>query len=482
MATLKRKQQKLLGFGARWQDSDPIAARSREREVCQALQSLREVYCEQRQLQDATGRAECLAVLDAKTHRASLERRHGKVIESFGRLELGKWVLEPEEVLYLAERATLDVYIADGLEGQCDGLKTEDLSKESREHVTQCPSHAVGKGEDGAPGLRRLLVPELFRLVLGVNIKFQDYLVFAHLRRAGFSLYRLGPRPETTLASTPSNTCASNESKADLASWLTVRAMPQPSPMPCLPAQTLCMASTSNNSSIGGVAPGTADPSCWMLHRASTGRHGSDISSHTAAGQSQPVVLTVDPSESVHAAMERLIGDQGAGARSDSVAPLFAMHPPPIFAVADAASGNSPVFLQMLPPERPQGQQEEITCDGVSPRSPSVESLGKVTGDVGDSSASEKEIPTAYRVEPTEAAAAASTEAALTAARPSTTTPSTKVACTKSSDYAALRANVVRLVSSTLADNHRLSCDNETCLGDDRKRQKVPPVDESWFL
>jgi len=322
------------------------------------------------------------------------------------------------------------------------------------------------------------LVPELFRLMLGISIRFQDYLVFAHLRRAGFSLDRLGRRPETTLVSAPSNIGVSGESEADLVSWLMVKAVPQPSPVPFLPAQSggFVSTSSSDNSSIAGAASGAAEHSCWILHRTITGRRSNDISSRAAAGRSSPVVHTVDPSESVHALMERLIDAHEAGSGSDGVAPpLLSIHPPPIFAVADVGSGSSPVFLQLLPPERPRAQQEAITCVWASLRTPSVESLGKVTGDANDSSASEKDALSAHDVEPAGAAAA------VAAVRVSTTTASTGEAC-KSSDYAALRARVVSLVSSTSRDGRSLSCGSASCLdSSNRKRQKVAPMDESWF-
>ncbi|CAE8652566.1 unnamed protein product, partial [Polarella glacialis] len=93
---LRRRQQKLLGFGARWQTADPTASLSRAREVSQALASLQEAYEQQRRLQDE-GAAECSAVYDAVRRQAVLTRRRGQVIESFGRREAGEWVLEQEE-------------------------------------------------------------------------------------------------------------------------------------------------------------------------------------------------------------------------------------------------------------------------------------------------------------------------------------------------------------------------------------------------
>merc|ERR1740139_730990 len=97
-----RKQQKLLGFGERWQDANPIVAIQREHEVRQALSSLSDLYLNQRVVQDGDS-AECVAVLDVAQKHAQLVVRRGHVIESFGCREDGQWILALEEVLYLVQ-------------------------------------------------------------------------------------------------------------------------------------------------------------------------------------------------------------------------------------------------------------------------------------------------------------------------------------------------------------------------------------------
>lgn len=147
---LARKQQKLLGFGTRLQCADSVTMVRRELEVRRALDSLDEVYRQQRQLQ-AGEAAECTAVLDLAKGCAVLMRRRGHAVESFGRREDGEWVLHLAEVLYLAERGTL----------------------------------AVHKAPDSAGEVQPLSLAQLYSLILGPRLRLQEYLVFAHLRRAG---------------------------------------------------------------------------------------------------------------------------------------------------------------------------------------------------------------------------------------------------------------------------------------------------------
>lgn len=153
---MARKQQKLLGFGPRWQTADPTESLTREHEVQEALHQLEEVYRKQRQVQDH-GNAECAADFQPTKQRAVLTRRRGQTVESFGKREDGEWVLEPEEMLYLAERGTLAV------------------------------SEEVENGKR-----RRLAIPELYSQVLTspIHLDADSYMVYSHLRRSGYTVTR----------------------------------------------------------------------------------------------------------------------------------------------------------------------------------------------------------------------------------------------------------------------------------------------------
>eukprot|EP00434_Breviolum_minutum_P043215 symbB.v1.2.038509.t2/scaffold6022.1/size21679/2 len=170
----QRKQQKLLGFGPRWQTADPTQSLTREREVQQALQHLEEACVQQRRVQDH-GQAECEAEL--KGTEVVLTRRRGQAIESFGHRQDGEWILEPEETLYLAERGSLAVLQAseDGnagwMVGGFNGFR-------HRFRMTLSPVKR-----------RRLKLPELYSRFLGSD-SVDSYMVYAHLRRSGFKVSR----------------------------------------------------------------------------------------------------------------------------------------------------------------------------------------------------------------------------------------------------------------------------------------------------
>ncbi|CAK0797158.1 unnamed protein product [Prorocentrum cordatum] len=133
---------RLLKFGRRWESADPTELLARESEVLRALRSLREVYEEQRKAQDERP-AECAAVYCPVQRRGLLTRRRGQVVESFGRRESGEWVLEPEEVLYLAERGALAVY-APAPEAAGDALASSPLG--ASEHLRRLTVPEVGAG------------------------------------------------------------------------------------------------------------------------------------------------------------------------------------------------------------------------------------------------------------------------------------------------------------------------------------------------
>eukprot|EP00931_Biecheleriopsis_adriatica_P012782 TRINITY_DN114017_c0_g1_i1.p1 TRINITY_DN114017_c0_g1~~TRINITY_DN114017_c0_g1_i1.p1 ORF type:complete len:382 (-),score=94.56 TRINITY_DN114017_c0_g1_i1:9-1154(-) len=172
---LRRRQQKLLGFGARWQDADPTAAIPREREVQQALKQLQEAYEQQRRLQDE-GAAECAADYDAASRLALLTRRRGQAVESFGHREDGQWMLEQEEMLYLAERGSLAVF------------ETEAGAGKEAADAEASQSSKVGASKKK----RRLNMRELYGHVLSGpgSLAPDSYVVYSHLRRSGFTVQR----------------------------------------------------------------------------------------------------------------------------------------------------------------------------------------------------------------------------------------------------------------------------------------------------
>lgn len=167
---LRRKQQKLAGFGARWQTADPTVAIAREGEVGRALAVTAKLYKAQQHVQSTDTTCECVAVYHADRGFAVLTRRRGQVVESFGRRAEGQWLLAPEDVLYLAERGTLAVH---------EAVPTSD-------GVAAAAREALQDNRDDCAG-RRLSLPEIFALTIG-DIGLQSYATYAHLRRAGHTV------------------------------------------------------------------------------------------------------------------------------------------------------------------------------------------------------------------------------------------------------------------------------------------------------
>lgn len=166
---VRRKQSKLDKFGQAWQDANPTLAVTREREVRDSLRSIAAQYEAQAAVQAAVDR-ECSAVWLAGHRVAALVERRGHVVETFGthHRDSNLWLLQPEEALYLAERATLAVFIPCGKEA----VELESLA-------------CKWSPED----YRRLTLLELFELMM-MCIPFRSYLAYAHLRRAGCMVQR----------------------------------------------------------------------------------------------------------------------------------------------------------------------------------------------------------------------------------------------------------------------------------------------------
>mmetsp|Transcript_56223 Transcript_56223/g.131686 ORF Transcript_56223/g.131686 Transcript_56223/m.131686 type:complete len:316 (+) Transcript_56223:70-1017(+) len=170
---LRRRQQKLVGFGPRWQHADPTTALDRVQEVLAASRRLDEVYDEQKRVQEHA-ETECVATVSGGEHSprqkwAVLTKRRGQAVESFGSCEDGKWWLAPEEALYLAERGTLSVWMEGCRPTSSVADSTCDESK------------------------RRLSILELYEKALQ-ELSLAAYVTYAYLRRAGLRVQR--PSPE----------------------------------------------------------------------------------------------------------------------------------------------------------------------------------------------------------------------------------------------------------------------------------------------
>lgn len=288
---LRRKQQKLAGFGARWQAADPTAAIAREGEVGRALAFAGKLHEAQRQVQGTDTPCECAAVYHAGRGLAVLTRRRGQVVESFGRRADGQWLLAPEEVLYLAERGTLAVHEAMPAPDEGEGT------------VKDCPQ----KVRDSCPG-RRLALPEVFALAIK-EVGLDSYAIYAHLRRAGHTVRPLAS-PENA-----SGRGALRRRRGCLVDW--VRGPPVTAKGP---TEWLL---------VGGLEPGDRPKcsSCWS-------------SSAGAAGATEVSVHAADARQSFQASL----ASHGV---SSSEAPAG----PRVFAVADAVGDLE--FIELAAPTHP---------------------------------------------------------------------------------------------------------------------------------
>lgn len=351
---LRRKQQRLLGFGPRWQSADPSQAVRREREVSDALGSLQEVYVQQRRVQDLAA-AECAAeypyfCCESKLPRARLFQRRGQAVSSFGRRLAGEWILDPEEVLYLAERGTLAVYTA-LLRTGLAAPRTTMSERVSSETICTTLSNVVGvdKNLERSAGcgssLRRVGIPELYHMILGRGIiSPRAYLVFSYLRRVGGEVarapsqsYELGLQPDgIALLGGSLSTPAQDRCAATIRdTWI------------CLDNVSAADSSSLNNSACSYCRH------CWALGKEARSAGVSDKFDRSSV-EPFPLMHVVGPEQKFSETLACHVCDFRQVPSDCDV--LLQIQQPCLFAVSDNFGSNGdgcPCFIEVDLPLRP---------------------------------------------------------------------------------------------------------------------------------